>query len=227
MGQEAVQEGRPGLMPWFRVDDQLATHPKVIRVGNAAMGLWVRAGSWAMQQLTDGFVPDSVVKMLDGKPTQTKALVDAGLWVKARGGYQFHGWEEFQVTRAKVKDERVAAAERKRRSRRDSRVTDGGMSRVSHTSPTLPYPTGPLEEASEGELTGDCGEVGPPDKPVFIDHCERHRHVPTPGPCGPCADVRKAQVRLSLVATPCLVHAEPDVKTCRGCAADAKAAPGS
>ena len=41
-------------MTWFRVDDTLAMHPKVYAAGNAAMGLWVRAGAWSMQQLTDG-----------------------------------------------------------------------------------------------------------------------------------------------------------------------------
>ena len=32
---------------WFKVDDNLALHPKVLGAGNAAMGMWVRAGSWS------------------------------------------------------------------------------------------------------------------------------------------------------------------------------------
>jgi len=43
-------------MPWFKVDDTLAFHAKVVAAGNAAMGLWVRAGAHSMQQLTDGFI---------------------------------------------------------------------------------------------------------------------------------------------------------------------------
>ena len=51
-------------MPWFRVDDNLGFHHKVIAAGNPAMGLWVRAGSVCASQLTDGFVPDHMIASL-------------------------------------------------------------------------------------------------------------------------------------------------------------------
>ena len=54
-------------MPWFKVDDNLAFHHKVVAAGNAAMGLWVRAGAMCAQQLTDGFVPDHMVNTLGSK----------------------------------------------------------------------------------------------------------------------------------------------------------------
>lgn len=34
-------------MPWFRVDDDFALHPKAIAAGNAALGLWVRPSTRA------------------------------------------------------------------------------------------------------------------------------------------------------------------------------------
>lgn len=37
-------------MPWFKVDDTLALHGKVVAAGNPAMGLWVRAGHNAYQR---------------------------------------------------------------------------------------------------------------------------------------------------------------------------------
>ena len=36
-------------MPWFNVDDGFAFHRKAVRAGNAAIGLWTRAGSWWMR----------------------------------------------------------------------------------------------------------------------------------------------------------------------------------
>jgi len=101
---------------WFRVDDNLAFHPKVLTAGNAAMGLWVRAGSWAAQQLTDGFVPDSIVATLGGR-SAAKALERAGLWVRLEGGWGFHDWHERQPLRATVEADRTRERDKKRRQR--------------------------------------------------------------------------------------------------------------
>lgn len=101
-------------MTWFRVDDNLAFHPKVLLAGNTAMGLWVRAGAYCAQQLTDGFVPDEMVRNLDGLKA-APALVEAGLWSRVEGGYQFHEWTEEgrQPTRAEILDRRKVDRERK------------------------------------------------------------------------------------------------------------------
>ena len=58
-------------MAWFKVDDTFAMHEKVLAAGNSAIGLWVRSGAWSMQQLTDGFVPDHVVRAL-GTPKERR-----------------------------------------------------------------------------------------------------------------------------------------------------------
>lgn len=85
-------------------------------------------------------------------------------------------------------------------------------------------------ELSEGGEGG--AESGAPGRPpLYSDRCSRHTQLAEPPPCGACADVRKANAaqpprRLTVVPTdrrPCLVHAEPDVAHCRGCAADRKA----
>lgn len=67
--------------------------------------------------------------------------------------------------------------------------------------------------------------------PPFPDHCPQHAHDPTPPPCGRCADARKAWANrppLALVdpnTRRCLVHDETYTTVCRGCRADALAAP--
>lgn len=103
-------------MPWFKVDDTLAFHGKVVSAGNGAMGLWVRAGSWSMQQLTDGFVPHQIARQL-GTRNEAKRLVDAGLWDEKDDGYLFHEWSQRQPSRAKVHSDREANAERLRKWR--------------------------------------------------------------------------------------------------------------
>lgn len=93
-------------MVWFKVDDTLALNLKVLRAGNAAMGLWVRAGAWSGSQLSDGVVPEAVVPVLGGTSADAEALVAAGLWERVEGAYVFHDWEAYQPTRAAVEADR-------------------------------------------------------------------------------------------------------------------------
>lgn len=120
-------------MTWFKVDDTLAWHEKVVRAGNAAMGLWVRAGSWSSQQLSEGFVPDAMIVAM-GDRRQAAALVDVGLWLKVEGGFQFHDWPAYQPSKAEVLANRKANAARQTVARNPElreaiRVRDGDRCR--------------------------------------------------------------------------------------------------
>lgn len=103
-------------MVWFKVDDTLAFHMKTVKAGNAAMGLWVRAGSWSMQTLSDGYVPDEMIPQL-GTTAQAQRLVDVGLWERLSSGYGFHEWDQRQPLKTKVHADRAATAERQRKAR--------------------------------------------------------------------------------------------------------------
>lgn len=145
-------------MPWFKIDDTLAHHHKVMAAGNPAMGLWVRAGSYCAQQLTDGFVSNEALATL-GTRSQAHRLVAAGLWDAAPGGFRFHDWTDYQPTKSDVLAERAAAKERQARwraNRRRNAVTDGVTNGVTNGSsnavtnaapgdaaPTRPDPTRP------------------------------------------------------------------------------------
>ena len=82
-------------IPWFKVDDTLALHTKTVMAGNAAMGLWVRAGSWSAFHRSDGFIPAATARSL-GTRRQCRLLISADLWAECDGGYQMqagHLWE--------------------------------------------------------------------------------------------------------------------------------------
>lgn len=100
-------------MPWFKVDDGLPFHRKVVAAGNPAMGLWVRAGAWSAHELTDGFVPDHMLPIM-GTPAQVAKLIKVGLWVRVAGGVRFHQWneEDRQPTSQSVREKRARAAKR-------------------------------------------------------------------------------------------------------------------
>jgi hypothetical protein len=173
-------------MPWFRVDDNLAFHHKVVAAGNPAIGLWARAGSLCAQQLTDGFVPDHMVSAL-GTVAQAKRLVESGLWRRVEGGYRFHDWGERQPSKASVEAERAAAQDRMRAYRAkkkgvaheassqvsepragdvqaNERRTNGEVRDVfADPSPTQPIPAlpnppsaGEVVEIVEGEIVPDA-----------------------------------------------------------------------
>jgi hypothetical protein len=103
-------------MPWFKVDDNLAFHHKVVAAGNPAIGMWVRAGALCAQQLTDGFIPEHMIGAI-GTKAQAEKLVSVGLWDLAQGGYRFHEWSERQPSKASVEAERAASADRMREYR--------------------------------------------------------------------------------------------------------------
>ena len=108
-------------MAWFKVDDKLHSHPKRHMAGLRAMGLWVAAGSWASDQLTDGFIPQHMLAALGARPADAKALVSAGLWIECDDGWRFHDWTEMNPTRKTVQDQRARNAEKLARWRETKR----------------------------------------------------------------------------------------------------------
>lgn len=109
-------------MPWFQVDDQLGFHPKAVAAGNAAMGLWVRAGSWCSLHVTEGFVPANIARSM-GTPAQIRRLVEVGLWVTAPNGYDFHQWDDRQMSKGEIEDRRRKRADAGRKGGQKSGVT--------------------------------------------------------------------------------------------------------
>jgi hypothetical protein len=117
-------------MPWFVVDDNAHSHPKMIAAGNAALGLWLRCGTYAAQHLTDGIVPGVIAKMYGSRP-QIARLVAAGLWHEhghtcrrpkcaqpAPGDFYIHDYlAPYNPSRDEVERKRERAAEKKRKQR--------------------------------------------------------------------------------------------------------------
>ena len=140
------------MLAWFKVDDGFWSHPKILALSADAVALWVRAGAYSCQHLTDGEVQESVLRLL-GSEDAAAELHDAGLWLSMDGGYRFHDWDEYQETSETVKKRRSdardrqrrareVAAEKRRMSRSESRVTDGVTDSVSNGVSSL-YPTRP------------------------------------------------------------------------------------
>ena len=109
---------------WFKVDDKLHAHKKARKAGKAAMGVWVMAGSWSGDNLTDGFIPAEFLALW-GTRSDARKLVDAGLWtpceIDGEEGWMFHDWPGYNPTRDQVEEERAKGAARLRKWREKQR----------------------------------------------------------------------------------------------------------
>lgn len=110
-------------MPWVKLDDQFADHPKIIQAGPLAGWLWACGIAYANKYLTDGFIPYAQVRRLAdvtdyADPYVLAAkLVEVGLWEQVDGGYLVHDFLEYNPSAAQVKADREEAKWRMRRVR--------------------------------------------------------------------------------------------------------------
>ncbi len=101
-------------MPWVKLDDQFADHPKIVACGPLASWLYVCGLGYCSRLLTDGFIPDGQVrKLADVEDARGLAerLVEVNLWERAEGGYRIHDYHDYQPTREKALATREARAE--------------------------------------------------------------------------------------------------------------------
>jgi hypothetical protein len=121
------------------------------------MGVWVLAGSWCGNNLTDGFVPREILSRW-GTPKDAQALVAAGLWEQAEQdgekGWRFHNWTDFQPSKAdeeaksRLKSEAgrkggLNSASNRKRVSAQARASADGQAGASSRIQARPDPTRP------------------------------------------------------------------------------------
>jgi hypothetical protein len=109
-------------MPWFRVEDNFHGHPKITRIGNAPIGLWLRCGTYSSAYLLNGKVPTDTARLY-GRPKEIDALVDAGLWTPNGDGWTMHDFLDYNPSAEQVQADRAAARDRMTKRRRTKRGT--------------------------------------------------------------------------------------------------------
>ena len=101
------------LMPEFE------EHDKVEACDLAAVGLFALGLSFAVRELTDGFIPEGWAETKTRKRAGGSAaqqLVDEGLWEPVEGGYRVHDFAVYNPTRADL-DRRRRERDKKRSQR--------------------------------------------------------------------------------------------------------------
>ena len=109
-------------MPWFKVDDGFYSSMKFLTIPREyqaqAAGLWVLAGTWSADKMTDGFVPRQVLDQWVFDPEVIHYLIGVGLWIdnEERYGIQFHDWCDYQPTREVLEAKAVARSEKNKQN---------------------------------------------------------------------------------------------------------------
>jgi hypothetical protein len=196
-------------MTWFKVDDKFHSHSKVRKAladDPASLALWVVAGSWSSDNLTDGLIPDHQLPWLlpAGAETLAQRLVAAGLWRRVRAGYQFHEWTidgdgtKRNPTKKEVEEERRKKAEAGRigglasgkvRSKRQARAS--APAKANGEAPAF----GLLEPPSRPGTSTEVPESPSDSRPVEPDGFEEFWRAYPPRKNSSKADARRAYVK--------------------------------
>lgn len=139
-------------MSWFRLDDKFHSNQKVIAARNAAVGLYVRCGTWSADQGTEGRIPSHVALMF-GTKAEIARVSAAGLWQPTDYGYLIRDYLEYNLSNDEVGERREKRAEagraggiksgESRRSKGEASASDSGKQIEANTNPdpTRPDPT--------------------------------------------------------------------------------------
>lgn len=196
----------------FQVDPDFYDHPKAIGMDDSAVALWVRAGSYSAAKLTDGFVADAALSLLTTVPDHAASeLVARGLWRRVRGGYLFHEWEQRNLTRARVDQDRRVDRRRKQRRREMAKaeakqqVSDDVVRSDVRPDGRMESERNPAVSVSVSESVSVSGSGHGPSRdpppgphtpgPEPPQRCNDHVNDPWPPPCGACADARHQHER--------------------------------
>jgi len=139
-------------LPWVRLDENFADHPKVERVGPLAAWLHIAALCYSARHLTDGRIPKAkAVRLVDipDPAEHVSALLSEGIWVENGTDYVIHDYLDYQPSRDSVLAERSAARDRMAKKRSAARSPDvpPNFGRSS-ASPSRPDPNTSLLTSS-------------------------------------------------------------------------------
>lgn len=120
---------------YVKLQTEILTDPKILMAGPEGFTMWAKGLCYALQHLTDGFIPQESLQILGiglKKPEQiAKKLCELGLWKKVDGGYTvgLDKWAKYQRTSEEVELKKAQNRERQQRYR-DS--LQSGDKRVSN-----------------------------------------------------------------------------------------------
>jgi len=126
---------------WTKVCENFYDDPRLMRAGEDATDLHLRAMVYSNRFGTDGFVPRWCLSALSRKPTRTvnalvRALVEAGAWAEEGEGWRLEGFHDTQPYAADVTAKREAVSESRSRAGKAGNMVRWGRKPIANASQT-------------------------------------------------------------------------------------------
>lgn len=120
-------------MVWLKIDDKFHGHPKIVMVGNAAAGLFVRLASYCSEHGTDGVIPLALVRAY-GTRGELAALLRGvdPLLVDHPDGYLIPDFLDYNPSAVEVEAKRQARSEAGRLGGKASGATRRSKREANH-----------------------------------------------------------------------------------------------
>lgn len=186
-------------MPWARFDDRFPSNRKVRLLSDAAFRLYVSAICWSAENLTDGVVKKTELRLVsDVKAASRRAqeLVEAGLFeALEEGGWKIHDYHEYNPTAEQVRADRAAKTARQQRWRK-KKEGDAPDPQPPNSKPDVDASTDASRNASRNGSRDAAPRARVPDptRPVPEDVVDvggdsAGGEAPEPRPDGPLAPI--------------------------------------
>jgi uncharacterized phage protein (TIGR02220 family) len=153
-------------MSWAKLDDGFYDHPKVLRAGLEAAGLFCLALSYSSRHSTDGALEGAVLERLScGRADLVARLVEVGLFDAAESGVEIHDFLTYNPSSREVA-----------KRRKQQRVRVSKHRKVKRTCNALPSDAcnallrdGTGRVSSSESLAAEKGESEGKTKPPTLD----------------------------------------------------------
>lgn len=127
------------VLPWVRLDSGMPENPKIGNVisrtgGYKAVFTYLCALSYSGKHGTYGTIPKAALPFIHGTTKEAKMLVDAGLWIATKTGWEIHDWNTYQPTEEYVRT-RKEKARKAARARWDKESEAANMESANGPSP--------------------------------------------------------------------------------------------
>jgi hypothetical protein len=99
-------------VPWIRLDDNWASHPKVMRAGREAAWLWLHSLSYAHRARNDGLIPEDELELIVPWDRKLRVndcaekLCQVGLWRRVEGGFEIHDFLVYNPSASEIRQRR-------------------------------------------------------------------------------------------------------------------------
>lgn len=146
-------------MTWTKLDDNIFDHPKMLKAGEDAANLYVRALVYCNRYLTDGRIEEETLGAVTRRPDAealVAKLVKVGLWEEhPDGGWLVHNFHEHNPSAEEVLAKRAELSAKRSEAGRRGGVRSG-EARSNEAKAKQVASEATKQNGSKGEATGEA-----------------------------------------------------------------------